>query len=428
MKLPILSVAGEALNFGARRMETIMRVAWLPIVLLLIVNMVKVYAFLTVIAGEVITFEQVPNFAQAEALFEFYKDQGWANNPQAMWTVTISFWVAQIILLSSFMAPLIRYSGLGERPSRGVVHLPFGVDQIRLIIAGFFSSLTTGVLAYGPLWAASKFVGQYIDEALSRTLAYFPNPDSLHQLEIVTERDALTASGDIWIFDVGIPWVATIPFAIVLWVILTMHFHPRNRLNGGPPNLLARAFGSGLAVAAMILVSFGSLKMLGEADTKLFAPAAAVLLLLSYLALRLFAYPGVAVARKSLAPGPVWRVTRGWNLLRLLAVGLIVSSLLLAAVWVVNNFVLQGVILSTILSLLQVVASSMTLISSGELPGWVLPAFILIWDGVKILINVFLMFFSYGVLAGLWGRLYRESERVHVAGEGSPAKKEIWRR
>ena len=39
MGLRIFSVVGEALNFGGRRMETIARVAWLPLLLSMIATM-----------------------------------------------------------------------------------------------------------------------------------------------------------------------------------------------------------------------------------------------------------------------------------------------------------------------------------------------------------------------------------------------------
>ncbi|MFQ5563297.1 MAG: hypothetical protein ACE5FO_06990 [Parvularculaceae bacterium] len=416
MKLPVFSVAGEALNFGARSMETIMRVAWLPVVLLLVLEMATIYAYLSVIAGQVITFEHVPSFTRAQQLLQQYGARGWANNPSAMWTITIGYWVLLVILLSSFVAPLIRLAGLGERPAPGVARLPFGLDQIRLIIAGLFSVVTTGLLSYAPLWAVGRYVGKYIDEAVSKTFVSFPDPDSLHQIELVSGRDVLTESGQIWIYDYGAPWIAAIPFAVVLWLILIAHFHPKNRLYAGAPNLLARAFWSGLGVAAMTLAAFlalrVSLHMSGNADAVPFAPTAVVLLILSYLALRFFPYPGVAVSRKSLAPGPVWRVTRGSNILRLLAVVVLISGLLLAALYVINWFVLGGVMISVINSLYQAVASAAALVGGGERPEWILALFIWIWNGIRILINVFWTFFFYGVMAGLWGRLYRESERA----------------
>lgn len=416
MKLPIFSVAGEALNFGARRMETIMRVAWLPVVLLLILQLTTVYAFLSVIVGKVITAEHVPSFTQALWALQQYAARGWAEHPVGMWTVTIAYWTVHVILLSSFIAPLIRLAGLGERPAPGVVRLPFGSDQLRLVVAGVFSIVTTGFLSYAPLVVASRYVGKYIDAAVSQTLASFPDPESLHRIELVTSRDVLTASGKIWIYDYGAPWAAAIPFAIVLWIMLIAHFHPRNRLFAGAPNLLARAFWSGLAVAAMTVAAYFGLRrwfeMTGQTDVIPFAPSAVVLLILGYLALRFFPFPGVAVARRSLAAGPVWSVTRGWNLLRLLAVIVLISGLLLGALYVINAIVVSRVAFIVINYLYQVTASTTAMLAGGETPGWVLPVFSWIWNALRIFINIFWTFFFYGVLAGLWGRLYRESERA----------------
>ena len=55
---------------------------------------------------------------------------------------------------------------------------------------------------------------------------------------------------------------------------------------------------------------------------------------------------------------------------------------------------------------------STKLVNSGVGADWVLPLFIWIWNGIKILANVFWAFFSYGVIAGLYGRLYRDSESI----------------
>ena len=47
-------------------MATIARVAWLPVVLLLITNMVTVFAYLSVIAGRIVTFKDAGTFAVAQ--------------------------------------------------------------------------------------------------------------------------------------------------------------------------------------------------------------------------------------------------------------------------------------------------------------------------------------------------------------------------
>ncbi|MCA8896060.1 MAG: hypothetical protein KDA48_12455, partial [Amphiplicatus sp.] len=56
MELRVFPVVGAALNFGLRRMETIMRVAWLPVVLLLVFNMASAFAILSIANDRFVTF------------------------------------------------------------------------------------------------------------------------------------------------------------------------------------------------------------------------------------------------------------------------------------------------------------------------------------------------------------------------------------
>jgi len=82
-----------------------------------------------------------------------------------------------------------------------------------------------------------------------------------------------------------------------------------------------------------------------------------------------------------------------------------------------------------IVSLLyQAVAVSTKLANSGVTSDWVLPLFVWIWNGIKVFINIIGIFFSFGVLAGLYGRLYRESERDYAPEPEVRGKKAIWRR
>ena len=186
MGLRIFSVTGEALNFGGRRMETIMRVAWLPVVLLLVLNMTTVFAYLSVIEGEVITFTEARTFVVAQQYLAQHIAQGFAQSPNEMWLITIINVVLQSLLIASFMAPLIRYAGLGEKPRPGVLRLAFGPDQIRYIISGIFSFLIIAVLILAPIMSATFYVAKYIIAALSQTMASFPDPNSLHTIELTT--------------------------------------------------------------------------------------------------------------------------------------------------------------------------------------------------------------------------------------------------
>ncbi|MHA7873651.1 MAG: hypothetical protein ACX939_14980, partial [Hyphococcus sp.] len=88
------------------------------------------------------------------------------------------------------------------------------------------------------------------------------------------------------------------------------------------------------------------------------------------------------------------------------------------------------IIFPGIVSLLyEAVAVSTRLTNSGVTGEWVAPLFIWIWNAIKILVNIIGLFFSFGVLAGLYGRLYRDSERDDdEAPRPTPHEKAIWRR
>lgn len=431
MKLRIFSVTGEALNFGARRMETIMRVSWLPVTLLLILNMVTVFAYLSVIAERTITFADVRTFSQAEQALSMFAAQGWDNDPQAMGIITVVSLLLQGLLVASFMAPLIRYSGLGERPAPGIIRLPFGPDQIRYIVASAFSFLIILALVFAPAAAAAYYILQYIVEAMSQTMASFPDPESLHTIELVTAKDLLVQRSATWAYDLGIPLIVAGPFLLLMWFALMAHFHPRNRINAGPPNFVMRAIVTGVFVFAFAGVMLSSLINLAEGDPGSGAGATFVIIMIGalfylYVNTRLYPYAGVAVCRKSLAPGNTLKVTRGWNLLRLWLVIIIVTATLAVVQYFINSFAL-GWILMALSALYQAVAVYTKLLNSGVTGEWVAPLFIWTWNSIKILINVFWTFFSYGVVAGLYGRLYRESEREETPTD-SPPGRAIWRR
>lgn len=428
MALGVFSVTGEALNFGGRRMETIMRVAWLPVALLLIVNMATVFAYLSVIAGKLMTFADVSSFQRAQWLLIANSERGWLQAPRAMTAITGINLALQAILIASFMAPLIRCAGLGEKPRPGVVRLAFGPDQLRYIVAGAFSFLFVVVLILAPILLTSFFVLQYIFDALSETMAHFPDPDSLHTIELTTAAESLASRGRAWIYYLALPLTASIPFMLALWALAFLHFHPRNRPSAPTRgNPLLRAVATLFVVGAVVV---GAYWLFGEGVVKMFAaartiesadaasPLAAALLLgvaayllAGYFSLRLYAYPGVAVCRKSLGLGGALRVSRGWNIVRILIILIAVAGFLLTAQFLINAYFL-GWIRQTIGALYSAVDVSSRLVNSGAQGAWVTPLFVWIWNSVKILANVFWAFFSYGVAAGLYGRLYRESEET----------------
>lgn len=452
MGLRILSTVGEALNFSGRRMETIARVAWLPLLLSMIATMTAAFAMLSVIAGQKITFAQVPAFLTAQKLVAEHAARGFQNDAGAMWTITVASVVVQTLLTASFMAPLIRYAGLGEKPAPGFIRAPFGADQLRFVVSGIFGFLFVAVLVFGPMAAASFYTLKYIAAAMAQTMASFPDPASLHTIEVKTAGELLAEQGRGWIYDRAMPLYGAIPLALIFWGLLFFHFHPDNRpvsqIKGNP---FLRALVTLLAAAGFLMIGYfflaeavinefknyagkiGALSSLGaylsvnldgvvqSLEFLAKSPvgrfmffAVSIFFVVNYLSLRLFAYPGVAVCRRSLALGNTLSVTRGWNLLRLwVVVSLIGLLLYVMQVYVINGLLLQNLLPSTFNRLYAATAVATKLVNSGSTADWVLPLFVWVWNVIRILINVVWSFFSFGVAAGLYGRLYRESEAGH---------------
>ncbi|MEO1135070.1 MAG: hypothetical protein AAFW68_00490 [Pseudomonadota bacterium] len=452
MGLRIFPVVGEALHFGGRRMETIARIAWLPLLLSMVTTMAAVFAMLSVIEGRLITFQEVPDFIQAQQRAVQSATQGFQSNPDAMWTITIASIAAQTLLTASFMAPLIRYAGLGEKPAPGLIRAPFGPDQVRFVVSSIFGALFVAVLVFGPVAAASYYTLKYIVAALSQTMATFPDPNSLHTIEITTAADEIAAQGRNWIYERAIPLSGAAPVAILFWLLLFFHFAPQNRPGASAfGRTVMRAVTTFVVAAASMLIAYflfseivlnefrsnttflGVLGALGRfvrldmsgflegLDFLLNSPAGrlvffgvASFFVMNYLSLRLFPYPGVAVCRKSLAPGNMLAVTRGWDIIRLwVIVTFLTAFLVIIQVLVLNLLLLQIVFPMVIAVLYEATAVSRKLVNSGEAASWVQPMFIWVWNIVKVIVNVIWSFFSFGVAAGLYGRLYRESEAAH---------------
>lgn len=428
MKLGVFSVVGEALHFGARRMETIMRVAWLPVALILVLQMATVFTYLSVLGERLISFADVSTYAQAQRLLARYIELGLTTKPVQMAAVGLSSAAIEIILIASFMAPLIRLAGLGEQPAPGVVRLAFGPDQLRYIASSLLSILVMAAFIFGPMAAAAFFTVKYILQAIAEIrYADFPNPESLHTINIVSAQEVFFDVADLRPLSMALPLAIAAPFLIGFWMLLFAHFHPKNRAGGaGRPNPALRAFftlvGMGLIgglVWAGLAEAFAGA---GSGYEHILAIVALALMIVYYGQLRIAPYIGVAVCRRSLAPGPTLKVTRGFDIFRLLLALMLLGALLFGVQLLINQVAFPA-IGATVNTLFQATDVYARFVSGGEGGGWVRPFFITLWNGVKILANIFWAFFAYGVSAGLLGRLYRES----VRGDGAAAPPP-WRR
>jgi len=424
MKIRIFSVVGEALNFGARRMETIARVAGVPVVLLFVLNMGAAFTALSIANGKILTFKDAiaarvsydSVFAQALQQASILLQQ--MSIP--MWILAITIAAINVILISSFMAPLIRYAGLGEKPAPGVLQVPFGADQLRYIVASLGSFIFLALLVYSPIGLASYLVMQHINTALAVTYASFPNSESLHTIELVNAAEKLTADGSFWLFDFGY-WIATAAITGgILWFVLMLHFQPRGHVrdrrwsNAMVRNLSIMLF---LIVGTFLTLFYATNNFDAEIPKSTYGLSVFAFFAISlaiYANIRVFSYQGIVVCGGSLAPRQTFRVTRGWNLIRIGVILVGVWGITGIVEWVVTTYVFQWLFWA-LTTLFQATSTYTKIVGQGDVAGWVYPLFAWIWALLKIAYTVFWTFFTYGVTAGLLGRLYRESERTEFS-------------
>ena len=441
MSLRIFPVAGEALNFGFRRMETIARVAILPAVLMMVLQLATVFSLLSVLAEQVFTFTDMtemfgaaPSFIGAQQILANNLVRGWSVNPPLLSAIIAGSVFLHLALATSIIAPLSRYAATGEKPAPGLIRVAFGPNELRFLAASTLPILLMGFVLFAPAAAAAFYSVKYLTAALSQTIISFPNPESLHTVEVISAAEKLTSDGLAHIYNLGIPAIVAAPFAVLLFALLLQHFHPKNRpgelargnwflrsivMAGATALLLGGAY---LLLREGFLGYFGTLVKqqgiteeavaVGPINVGVFL-SVTILMLLAYLNLRFFPYPGVAVGKQSLGLSGVLNVTRGWGLPRLFGILVVLGAFWFLIQAVVLNYWLLGIILPSTVSLLyNVTAVSTRLVNSGVTGEWVLPVWIWIWSMTKIGINLLWWFFSYGVVAGLYGRLYRESQSV----------------
>ncbi len=423
MALGSFSVVGEALNFSWRRFETVLRVSLAPLVLLLVFNMAATFGYLSVANGRIITFADVANagasWAQVAKLASTAAQAGLVGQSIPIWTIYAASILINVIIVSSFMAPLIRYAGLGEKPAPGLLRLAFGPDQLRFLFAGLFSFVLTSIVVYAPIGAATFIIIGLISTAVKIPYAHFPDPGSLHTVDLVSGSQALAMRGTYWIYQYGYWAAATLVIALLLAVVFILHFRPRAADRTAGIGLFWRTAGvlAGLAIYFGGAVALASRVMTAGAEN---APppeilaivlfGAAALLAAVFLNLRVYPYTGVAVCRKSVAFGGTFNVTRRFDILRLglafILLGLILFLAQILLVWLGG-----GGAYAVVIYLATAVESYVRLVTGGEGGGWVFPLFGWIWAVIGIIFTILWAAFTYGVSAGLWGRLYRESEK-----------------
>jgi hypothetical protein len=427
MALKPFSVIGEALQFSMRRFETVFRVAALPLSLLLIFNMAATFGYLSVANERIITFHDVAaagaNWGQVAQLGANAAQKGLAAASRPIWAIYGASLLINLILVSSFMAPLIRYAGLGERPAPGVMRLPFGADQLRFLMAGVLSTLIFLLVVYAPISFATFSIIGFISQAMTTPFAHFPNPESLHTIEVIGGADLF---GFRWLYHYQVWGAWALAAAALLIALLVLHLRPRRSDPVAGIGFIGRALGVTIGVAMYLSICVIAYVMLARLSSAV-QPAAGVTLnglavtvffaaaiaFAGFFSLRLFPYAGVAACRRSMAFSGALKVTRRYNLMRLalafvlLGVLLFGAQILLVGIGGSAAFAVTGYLAAAVESVVR-------LINGPESGKWVFPFFGWIWAVIGIVFTLVWTAFTYGVTAGLWGRLYRESAREQV--------------
>lgn len=431
MALRPFSVVGEALHFSSRRFETVMRVSAMPLVLLLIFNMTAAFGYLSVANGRIITFSDVSaagaNWGEVARLAARAAQSGLAASSPQVWAIYCASLAVNAILVASFMAPLIRYAGLGEKPAPGVLRAPFGADQIRFILAGILSVLIFLLVVYAPVSFATLSIIGFITQAMTVPYARFPDKGSLHTIDIVAGADAF---GLRWLHQYEVWGAGAAAIAVVLIALFIMHLRPRREEKTAGVGLIGRAIGVTAGVASFLSISIilyicamrfiaGLLKAAGappingalSPDTLGFVLfASAALAFAGFFSLRLFPYAGVAVCRRSMSFAGTLKVTRRFDVLRLALAFVLLGAILFGAqlllVWLGG-----GAAYAVVAYLATAVQSAVRLFGGDEGAAWVFPFFGWLWAVIGIAFTLLWTAFTYGVTAGLFGRLYRESEK-----------------
>jgi hypothetical protein len=417
--LGVFSVAAEALNFAWRRFGVVLRVGGLPLILMLVFNMASVFLWLSLAYQKPISFADVAaagaSWGQVIALAQQAQAQGLAANSGAAWALAAASLAVNLILLSSFMAPLIRYAGLGEKPAPGFIRAPFGPDQIRFLLAGALASVVFFITAYAPVTVATAAILGFMQSAMTTPFASFPDDSSLHTVDVVFGVDRF---GVRWLYGWQVWGAAAAAIGLLIAALVFGHVAPRRDDKTAGVGALGRGLGSLLAVAAYFGAAGASYNALfGDIARKsgafadglagaMFIAAGAALMI--FAGLRLYPYAGVAVCRRSMAIAGALKVTRRHDIFRLLAAMLLIGFLLFGAQILIS---VAFSLLTGVIATLFGAAETASRLGGGE-GGWAARSAALAISASGIAANALWALFTYGVMAGLMGRLYRESERT----------------
>lgn len=192
MRFSFYRTVTETLGFAIRRYDTVARVGWFPLFLLLLFSLALPFLFLSIINGKAVTLEMI---AHGDAV------AGIAKNAAVLWQqhgpVLIAFeainYVVTTLMYASFFVPLLQLAARGTEPSHRSVVLHIGPRHFKFLFATLATLVVMLLLFYAPLYVSLLFIENYVAEAMAAQYASFPDETSLHTIEIVSGMSNLWA-------------------------------------------------------------------------------------------------------------------------------------------------------------------------------------------------------------------------------------------
>ena len=165
MKFPAIAVAGEALGFAARRYGAALRVAWAPLALIAILQLIAPYLLFSIMLGEWATPDRFP-VERLQTMVDAYFGVALKSHPVAFGLAVVGLGAATLLLSSAALAPLIRCAATGEEPPMAVARIDIRMRTLKLALAYFFCWACAATVLTAPLsaqvfahWAAAPESG-----------------------------------------------------------------------------------------------------------------------------------------------------------------------------------------------------------------------------------------------------------------------------
>ncbi len=191
-----MGVVYEALGFATGHFGTVLRLAWLPVILLFMLQAMLAQS------GVVPAGASLATNLRLQPGYTYQLVVGLLTYSPGM---IIAMAIA-VILQASYLVPLIRYAATGDSLPARSMHLAFGPRHLAYVVASAISFPFIVVLTQVALALAMRFVDGTIIPTLLLQHTTF-EPGSLHAIETEPVFGGLTSfirAIDGWLFSLGI--------------------------------------------------------------------------------------------------------------------------------------------------------------------------------------------------------------------------------